>query len=114
MTTKLYRVGQAAVTVADPQVPLRKTRVRVQGQRRALDGTLNTLHVALKWRWALEWRGISAAQFATLWTELERQQSMSFIAPDGATAYTVVVAGDVTVLPNGFGQYDVYVTLEEV
>jgi len=114
MTTKLYRVGQAAVTVADPQAPLRKTRVRVQGQQRALDGTMNTLHVALKWRWQLEWRGISSAQYTTLWTELERQESMTFIAPDAATTYTVVVVGDVTALDNGFGQFDVYATLEEV
>ena len=114
MTTKLYRVGQAAVTVADPQAPLRKTRVRVQGQQRALDGTMNTLYVATKWRWYVEWKGLSSAQYTTLWTELERQQSMTFIAPDGATTYTVVVVGDITVQPDGFDHYNVYATLEEV
>jgi hypothetical protein len=114
VTTKLYRVGEAAVTVADPEAPLRKTRVRVQGQQRALDGTLNSLFVANKWRWVLEWKGLSSAAFTTLWTELDRQQSMTFVAPDGATTYTVVVVGEPQVLVDGFGHYHVVATLEEV
>lgn len=114
MTTKLYRVGQAAVTVADPEAPLRKTRVRIAGQQRALDGTLNTLHVALKWRWQLEWKGLASGAFTTLWTELDQQQSMTFQAPDAAATYTVVVSGEPTVLVDGFGHYHIVATLEEV
>jgi hypothetical protein len=114
MTTKLYRPGEAAVTVADPEAPLRKTRVVVQGQERALDGTLNTTHVARKWRWALEWKGLDAAAYTTLWTELDCAQALSFVAPDGATVYTVVAIGEPQVTNDGFGRLSVTATLEEV
>lgn len=114
MTTKLYRVGQAAVTVADPQAPLQKTRAVVQGQERALDGTLNTTYVTRKWRWQMQWRGLSTAAYGTLWTELDRAEALSFMAPDGATVYTVVVTGEPSVAADGFGRYDVSATLEEV
>jgi len=114
MTTKLYRVGEAQVTVADPEGPLLKVRRRIAGQGRALDGTMNTLHVAKKWAWDLEWRGITSAQYTTLWTELDRQENMTFSPPDEAGTYTVVVVGDPEVEPNGHGQYTVRAVLEEV
>jgi hypothetical protein len=114
VTTQLYRVGESAVTVADPQAPLQKTRVRVQGQERALDGTMNVTYVTRKWRWQLEWKGLSSAQYTTLWTELDRAQSMTFKPPDEAATYTVVVMGDVQVIPSGFGHWNVTAAVEEV
>lgn len=114
MTTKIYQVGQAAVTVADPEGPLTKTRRRLVGQERALDGTLNTLYVAHKWSWALVWVGLTAAQYTTLWTELDRQEDMSFQPPDEATLYTVAVVGEPQVDVNGWGQYAVRAVFEQV
>ncbi|NLG26475.1 MAG: hypothetical protein GX557_01080 [Chloroflexi bacterium] len=114
MTTKLYQVGQAAVTVADPQGPLSKTRKRLVGQERALDGTLNTLHVANKWTWELVWLGLTAAEYSALWAELDRQENMSFQPPDEATVYTVAVVGEPQVEVNGWGQYKVRAVLEQV
>lgn len=114
MTTKLYQVGQAAVTVADPQGPLTKTRRRLVGQERALDGTLNTLHVANKWAWELVWMGLTSAQFTTLWAELDRLEDMSFQPPDEGTLYTVAVVGEPQVEVNGWGQYTVRAVFEQV
>ena len=114
MTTKLYQVGEAAVTVADPEGPLAKTRRRIVGQERALDGTLNTLYVAHKWSWSLTWLGLTSAQYATLWAELDRQEDMSFQPPDGETVYTIAVVGEPQVDVNGYGQYSVRAVFEEV
>ena len=115
MTTQLYRVGQGAVTVRDPEGPeYRKTRLRIEGRQRTIDGTLNVLSVALKWAWDLVWQKLTSAQYATLWTELDRQEQMTWNPPDEAATYTVVVAGDPTAEPDSFGRTTVRARLEEV
>ena len=113
MTTQLYRVGQAAVTIRDPDAPVGKSRLRIQAQNRALDGTLHQHIAALKWRWNLEWRLLTSAQYTTLITELERTQTMTFKPPDTASTYTVVMASDVTVEDDEFGRRTVRAVLEE-
>lgn len=116
MTTKLYRVGQSEVTVRDPEAPpeYKKTRLRVEGRQRAVDGTLNVLAVTKKWVWDLVWIGLTSSQYTTLWTELDRQEQMTWNPPDEATTYTVVVDGDPAVEPSSFGRTTVRARLVEV
>lgn len=113
MTTQLYRVGQAAVTIRDPDVPIEKAHVRLQAQNRALDGTLHQHIATLKWRWNLAWGLLTSAEYTTLITELERTQTMTFKPPDTASTYTVVMASDIIVGDDEFGSRTVRVTLEE-
>lgn len=113
MSTTLYRVGEASVTVRDPGVPVRKERVRVQSQKRTLDGSLKQHIADVKWRWSLLWELLSTSQYNTLITELDREQSMTFSPPDTASSYTVAIM-DVRVIDNPFGTRDVSAVLEEV
>jgi len=114
MTTRLYRVGQAAVTIRDPEQPVEKNRLRIQAQRRTLDSSLKQHITAVKWRWQLSWRFLTTAEYNTLITELVREASMTFQPPDTDTTYTVVIASDVEVADNEFDSLDVSVALEEV
>jgi len=114
MTTKLYRVGQAEVTIRDPEVPVEKSRVRIQAQQRTIDGSLKQHIVAIKWRWRLTWDLLTTAEYGTLVAELIRQEAMTFKPPDTASTYTVVMTSDVEIANNEFDTFDVSVTLEEV
>ena len=113
MTTKLYRAGEAEVTVADPEgSTYKRTRIRVATQSRALDGSLIQQRVVNKWRWEVEWLGLTSAQFTTLYTELNRTVAMTFVPPETGT-FSVAIVGDVEVVDTSFW-YDVRATLEEV
>ena len=113
MTTKLYRTGESAVTIADPEGPsYKKIRVRIASQERSLDGTMTQQRVANKWRWELEWLGLSESEYATLFAELNRTVAMTFEPPDGGS-HSVVIVGDPEIVATGFW-YDVRAVLEEV
>jgi len=113
MTTKLYRTGEAEVTVADPEgSTYKRIRVRVATQERTLDGSLVQQRITNKWRWEIEWLGLTSAQYATLYAELNRTVAMTFEPPEGGS-FNVVIVGDVEVTDTSFW-YDVRATLEEV
>lgn len=114
MTTQLYRVGQAAVTVRDPDIPISKERARIQAQKRTLDGSMKQHIANVKWVWNLTWKMLTTAEYTTLIAELIREESMTFKPPDTATTYTIVMAGNVGVSNNAFGCHDVTAKLEEV
>lgn len=112
MTTKIGLAGSEQ-TVPEPHRPgYAVTTLPVAGSERALDGTLNTLWVAQKARWHVEWRLLTAAQRTTLWTELTRQAHLSWQPPEGG-AYTVR-AMSAAWRETGAGVYAVDADLEEV
>lgn len=113
MTTQLYRTGQAAVTVRDPDVPITKQRLHLSAQRRTLDGSLKQHVSTSKWRWELDWTLLTSAEYATLITELDREQDLTWAPPDGGS-YTVRVIGSPGVVNNEFGSIDVRAILEEM
>lgn len=113
MTTKLYRTGQAEVTIVDPEGPsYTKTRVRVASEARSLAGSLIQQRVVNKWRWTLEWLGLTTGEYTTLIAELDRTVPMTFAPPDGGS-YSVAILGDPEVVSTSFW-YDVHAVLEEV
>lgn len=99
LTTYLYRVGQTAVQVANPSMPLTKRRLSNSTSRRALDGTLVTQRSTAKWSWDVQWSGLDPAEYSTLMAELERDEPMTWIPPEGSTSYTVHVVGDIQTEP---------------
>lgn len=114
MTTQLYRAGQAAVTVRDPDVPIAKQRLHLSAQRRTLDGSLKQHIATSKWRWEPEWTLLTAAEYNTLITELDREQDLTWRPPDeGGTTYTVRVIGNSNVVVDEFGSRAVRAVLEE-
>jgi len=111
MTTRLYRAGQAAVTVRDPDVPLPKVRIRLAAQRRTLDGSLKQHIATSKWRWTATWTLLTSAQYTTLIAELDREQDMTWVPPEGGS-HTVRVIGSPPVNYNPTSSIDVTAVLE--
>jgi|GEM_PF-6594258 len=116
MTTQLYRVGEAAVTVADPVYPYVKRRMRNASSQRALDGTLITQQTTHKYGWDVIWQGLTSAQKTTLFTELDRSQAMTWKPPDEATTYTVHVVSEIVIEPTDatLEHWNITAGLEEV
>ena len=112
MTTKIGLAGSEKA-VPDPHRPgYAPAALPVANSERALDGTLNTTWVAMKRRWHVEWRLLTAAQHTTLWTELVRQAHLSWMPPEGGT-YTVRVT-NATWRQTSATEYAVEADLEEV
>jgi hypothetical protein len=112
MTTKIGLAGNPK-TVPDPHRPEYTVALAtVAGSARALDGTLNSLFVAAKRRWYVEWRLLSATDFDTLWAELVRLAHLSWQPPEGST-YTVRVQ-NASWQETSAGRYMVIADLEEV
>jgi len=112
VTTKIG-VSGSETTVPDPHRPgYTASAADVAHSERALDGSLNTLFVAAKRRWHVEWRLLTAAQRTSLWTELMRQQHLSWQPPEGGT-YTVRVTNP-TWRQTASADYAVETDLEEV
>lgn len=92
MTTKLYRVGQSAVTVRDPD-GLQTARELVGWRERSLTGDMLSDVVASKIRWTVTWQHLSSAEWSTLKAEVARTVPMTWQPPDeGGATYTVTVA----------------------
>ena len=114
MTTQLYAAGGTAVTVRNPDANGFEQVVATSGANmRALDGTLRQHYVAVKYRWALKWTGLTSTEYSALFAELERVVPMTFKPPDTATTYTVLRIGDVEKSSDGFS-YALSGVLEEV
>lgn len=114
VTTQLYRTGQSAVTVRDPDGETYLSYVvRVQGEERALDGTLRQQVVATKRRWELTWTGLTSGEYATILGELQRTAPMTFSPPDEAGTYPVAIIGNPELRSDGF-TYGAHCVLEEV
>lgn len=115
MTTKLYRTGESAVTVRDPETVIDKTSVRVATEQRMLDGTLKQRIIApVKWRWDCTWKYLTDTEYNTLIAELQREVAMTFQPPDEATTYDVLIVGDVDVQLDDAKRHTVSATIEEV
>jgi len=112
MTTKIGVSGSES-SVPDPHRPGYTVTVSdVAHSERGLDGSLNTLFVAAKRRWHVEWRLLTAAQRTTLWTALTLQQHVSWMPPEGGT-YTVRVTNP-TWRQTAAADYAAEADLEEV
>lgn len=115
MTTQLYRTGESAVTVRDPDEAPRFARnlIRVGGTWRTLDGSGKQHVTAAKWRWEVSWTMLTDAQYTTISTELQRLVPMSWSPPDEATTYSVMIVGDPELWDDGIAK-GIRCTLEEV
>lgn len=87
----------------------------VSGQRRALDGTLQTCIAATRRRWHVPVRGLTAAEKDTLLATLATPGALTWVDP-GGTSWTVVVVGEATASPtrNAEGYWDVVWDMEQV
>ena len=114
MTTQLYAAGGTAVTVRNPDADgYQPSPIILGGMVRCLDGTARQHVLAVKRAWALKWSGLSAAEYATLLTQLSLGVVLSFVAPDGGTVYSVLVVGEVQAPSDGYS-YQISARLEEV
>ena len=114
MTTQLYQAGGSAVTVRNPDADGFQQVVATSGANwRTLDGTLRQHYLAVKYRWALKWSGLTQSECTALLAELERAVAMTFKPPDTETAYTVLRVGDVDKSSDGFS-YALAAVLEQI
>lgn len=111
MVTKLY--SGAEVTIPQPDEGFDRPTMQLSATARTLDGTLKRHVSGLKRRWALVWTSLGATDLATLMGQLEEEGDLTFLPPDEATTYTVLVVGEIGVRATMFG-WTVRATLEEV
>ena len=111
MTTKLYT--GAEVTIPTPDEGFERPTMQIGAHARMLDGTLRQHLAAKKRRWALVWSHLDGTDLGILKTQLELGTSLSFLPPDEATTYTVLVVGDIGITATQFG-WTVQATLEQV
>ena len=86
MTTTL-----GGVTLADPIYPTPKRFAFVGVQENSHNGTLLTDWTARKWRWTLEWKLLTQAQYDVILARALVTDGQSFSPPEITTTYTVVV-----------------------
>lgn len=81
------------VNVAYPDVPLTKTEISNAAQRRSADNTLlSSIAGSIKYKWALKWSYLSAADMAVLKARALVATSQAWVPPDeGGTSYTCIV-----------------------
>lgn len=114
MTTKLYASGSTEVPIRDPDADGFRVVLQQMGTvLRALDGSARQHLLATKRAWQLRWTGLTAAQYSSILAQAQAGPVLSFVAPDGATVYTVLVTGAVQASGDGYS-YAVEFTLEEV
>jgi hypothetical protein len=80
LANPIYNEEGSAVEVID-----------VGGTLTMADGSIVQDYITTRYRWKIGWRGLTAAEFATIKTQAEVRTAQVFSPPEEATEYTVVV-----------------------
>lgn len=103
----------ATVTFPAPSSEMTRRSVKVGASRRAVNGTLVTHYVAVKYTWSLTWHGLTTAEKDALLVELRRLATLSWEPPTGGS-YSVVAKDPDDRLFSPTPRWQVSVELEEV
>jgi hypothetical protein len=91
MTTKLYRAGQAEVTVKDPDEGYGIDWEQLGATERTLNGALRKHRIGLKSSWVVTWSHLTSAQKTAIVAQLAFGVAMKWQPPDEAFLFDVIV-----------------------
>lgn len=105
------------VTVKDPIIPTTKKRVFNGEYSAAINGGLLMDGTGKHWKWTLDWKNMTPAEYNTLMAVLDVESEQTFSPPEESTVYNAMVLQDtVSVdarIADGAQFYDVTVDIEE-